>query len=155
MTSLVDIEGIGTSSINRLAKQGIKTTQSLLAHGYSPRGRKELAQATGVSEKLILGWVSRADVLQIRGIGPEYADLLESAGVDTTKELAHRNPKVLAEQLAQVNKRKNLVRKLPTFEQIKAWTMDAIAIHRAPHGLAGDSDIDAPPPPKKRYIVEY
>jgi predicted flap endonuclease-1-like 5' DNA nuclease len=155
MTSLAQIEGIGGTYAKRLGKRGVKTTQSLLAHGFNRKGRKELAQATGLSEELILEWVGQADVMQVRGIGPEYADLLESAGIDTSKELAHRNPKNLAKQLAEVNQKRKLVRKLPTLEQIKAWVLDAIAIHRAPHGLAGDSDIDAPPPPKKHYILEY
>jgi predicted flap endonuclease-1-like 5' DNA nuclease len=155
MTKLIEIEGIGISHIKRLAKEGIKTTQSLLAHGYNRKGRKELAQATGVSEKSILEWVNKADILQVNGVGPEYADLLESAGVDTSKELAVRNPEKLAAQIVQVNNKKKLVRKLPTLEQIKAWIMDAIAIHGAPRGLAGEADIDAPLPPKKRFIVRH
>jgi predicted flap endonuclease-1-like 5' DNA nuclease len=155
MAKIADIEGIGMSYANRLAEQGIKTTQSLLARGFNRKGRRELAQTTRVNEKLILKWVSQADMMQIRGIGPEYASLLESAGIDTPRELAHRNPKNLAEQLENVNKRKNLVNRLPTLDQIKAWMLDATAIHgAAPHGLTGDADIDAPPP-RKRYIVEY
>ncbi len=99
--------------------------------------------------------VNKADILQVNGVGPGYADLLEFAGVDTTKELAARNPEKLAERIVQVNEEKKLVRKLPTLEQIKAWIMDAIAIHGAPRGLAGEADLEAPLPPKKRYIVRH
>lgn len=155
MTSLAQIEGVGSMYARKLGQRGVKTTQSLLAHGYNRKGRRELAQATGVSEKLILEWVGQADVMQVRGIGPEYADLLESAGVDTSRELAHRNPQNLAKQLAEVNQRKKMVRKLPALEQIKAWVLDAISIQGGSHGLSGDSDIDAPPPPRKHYILEY
>ena len=155
MTSLVNIEGISLPHIKQLAKKGIKTTQSLLARGYNRKGRKELAQATGLNEESILELVNKADILQVNGVGPGYADLLGSAGVDTTKELAARNPEKLAEKIVQVNEEKKLVRKLPTLEQIKAWIMDAIAIHGAPRGLAGEADLEAPLPPKKRYIVRH
>ncbi len=166
MTSLGNIEGISIPHIKQLAKRGIKTTQSLLAHGYTRKERKELAQATGLKEKSILEWVKKADILQVNGVGPKYAGLLGSAGVDTSKELANRKPEQLAEKIEQVNKKKKIVRKLPTFEQIQGWILDAISIHSAPHGLTGDRSVDLdlplgeaedpstepppPPPPKKR-----
>ena len=150
MTSLIEIESIGFVYLKRLAKAGIKTTQSLLAHAYDPKGRQELRQATGLSEKSLSALVNKAGILQIKGIGPEYADLLEYAGVDTLKKLSSRKPEKLAAQISKVNKEKNLVRQLPTREQIKAWTLDAIAIHSAPLGLTGARGTGAPPPQKKR-----
>ena len=165
MPSLTEIEGIGMSDLKRLAKQGIKTTQALLAHGYDRGERKKLAQATGLSEASIKEMVSRADMLQVRGIGPEYAGLLESVGVDNPQELKSRDPEKLTEQIAKTNRKKKLVRRLPTLEQIKAWILDATAIPGAPHGLAGEPGTSAPPPgeppvpppppPKKRFLVKY
>ena len=170
MPNLIEIEGIGLLAIKQLVKQGIKSTQALLARGYSRKGRKELSKATGLSEKQILEMVAKADILQIHGIGPEYADLLNSVGVDTPEELASHDPNKLADRIEKANQKKKLVRKLPARDQVKAWILGAIAIRSAPHGLSGEAVIDAPPPrktkasatsaphrkkKKKLYLVRY
>lgn len=158
MPSLSEIEEIGIGEIKRLAKEGIRTTQTLLARGYNRRERKKLAEATGLSEKRIEEWVAKADILQVRGVGPEYAGLLNSVGIDTPGELKDRKPEALAAKMAETNRKKKVVRRLPTLKQITDWILDATAIRGAPHGLAGDADIPAPPPspPRaKRYKVKY
>ena len=155
MPSLIETEGIGISNVKRLMNQGIKTSQALLAQGYTRKRREELAKATGLSKKTILELVTKADILQIHGIGPEYASLLNSVGVDTPTELASHDPEKLATRLAKVNQKKKLVRKLPAREQVKDWILDAIAIRSAPHGLGDEPGTDAPAPKKKRYYVRY
>ena len=88
MTKLVDIEGVGETYEQKLQHAGVATQEALLEMGATPKGRKDLAEKSGVTEKLILGWVNRVDLARIKGIGEEYADLLEAAGVDTVPELA-------------------------------------------------------------------
>ena len=88
MATLEKIEGIGPVYGKKLAKIGIKTTQALLKKGANPKGRKEIEEASGMGHKLILEWVNLADLFRIKGIGEEYSDLLEEAGVDTVVELA-------------------------------------------------------------------
>ena len=90
MAKLLDIEGVGPAFAEKLSKVGLKTTASLLKAGATPQGRKKLAETTGISDKLILEWVNLADLFRIKGIGEEYSDLLEEAGVDTVPELAQR-----------------------------------------------------------------
>ena len=97
MAKLVDIEGIGAASAAKLKDAGVDTVEELLLKGAKPKGREDLATATGISGKLILEWVNLADLMRINGVGEEYADLLEEAGVDTVKELATRNAGNLAE----------------------------------------------------------
>jgi predicted flap endonuclease-1-like 5' DNA nuclease len=130
MTAILDIEGIGKVYAEKLAKVGVKTTEALLEKGAAPKGRKDLAEASGISEKLILEWVNLADLFRIKGIGEEYSDLLEEAGVDTVVELAQRVPKNLSAKLVEVNEAKKLVRRLPTEEQVADWIDQAKQLPR-------------------------
>src|SRR3972149_9351925 len=113
MAKLEDIEGIGPSYAEKLRKAGIDTTDELLKAGASPKGRDEIAGKSSISGSLILEWVNHADLYRIKGVGSEYADLLEAAGVDTIPELAQRNAANLVQKLTEVNRAKKIVRKLP------------------------------------------
>jgi predicted flap endonuclease-1-like 5' DNA nuclease len=109
----------------RLRKTGVRTTEALLKTASSRTGRRRLAKETGLSESDILGWVNRADLLRITGVGSEYADLLEVAGVDTIRELRRRNTDRLLESMTELNLRKRLVRRLPTDAMVAAWVEQA------------------------------
>ena len=97
MASIDAIEGIGPRNATKLRKAGVRTTEALLKTAASKKGRRELAAGSGIGEKSILEWVNRADLMRVKGVGEEYSDLLEAAGVDTVKELRNRNPKNLLE----------------------------------------------------------
>ena len=97
MTSIIDIEGIGPTYAAKLKEIGINTVEALLKAGATPKGREEIAEKTGIDKGLILEWVNLADLYRIKGVGEEYSDLLEEAGVDTVVELAQRNPENLHE----------------------------------------------------------
>ena len=100
---IIDIEGIGETYAPKLQEVGVKTVAGLLERGKTPKGRKELAESTGINEKLILKWVNMGDLFRVKGIGPEYSELLEKAGVDTVKELRHRVPEHLHAKLEEAN----------------------------------------------------
>ncbi|MCP4425928.1 MAG: DUF4332 domain-containing protein [Chloroflexi bacterium] len=131
MAKIADIEGIGKTYAQTLAKQGISTTEALLEKCATPTGRKSLAKETGLSGKLVLKWANRADLARIKGIGSEYADLLEAAGVDTVPALARRNATNLHKALAAANEEKNLVRKVPAASQVTNWVEQAKELPRA------------------------
>jgi predicted flap endonuclease-1-like 5' DNA nuclease len=95
MSRIVEIGGIGPTYAEKLTGIGIKTTADLLEHGRTAKGRQEVGEKTGISEKLILEWVNLADLFRIKGVGEQFSDLLEEAGVDTVAELAQRNPENL------------------------------------------------------------
>jgi predicted flap endonuclease-1-like 5' DNA nuclease len=147
---LADIEGISPKDVSKLASVGIRTPHDLLEQGYTPAKRRKLATATGINQKLILEWVNMADLFRIKGIGLVYADLLEEAGVDTSKELSMRKAKQLIAAMEKVNSEKNLARRLPSLKQIRKAIAIATEIHRSSHSLAGDGTTDAPPPKKSR-----
>ncbi len=130
MAKLEAIEGIGDVYAEKLRAAGVRGTNDLLKKGSTKQGRQALAELAGVSEKLILEWVNHADLFRIKGVGPEYADLLEEAGVDTVVELAQRNPDNLYAKLAEVNEAKKLVRRLPTQSMVKAWVAQAKELPR-------------------------
>ena len=131
MTKLADIEGVGPAYASKLEEIGVKDEEALLSMGSTPKGRKELAEKSGISEKLILKWVNRVDLARIKGIGSEYADLLEVTGVDTVVELATRKPENLVAKMTEVNATKKLVRKLPTLTQVQDWVKQAKELPRA------------------------
>jgi predicted flap endonuclease-1-like 5' DNA nuclease len=130
MTKLVDIEGIGEKYAAKLKAIGIGTTEVLLEKGSTPKGRKEVAEASDISEKLILEWVNHVDLYRIKGVGSEYADLLEEAGVDTIPELAQRNAENLFQKMHEVNAVKKLVRRLPVLSQVTDWIEQAKKLPR-------------------------
>ena len=130
MTHIADIEGIGATYAQTLAEKGITTTEALLEKCAAPAGRKTLAEETGISGKLILKWANRADLSRIKGIGSEYADLLEAAGVDTVPALARRNPANLYAALTTTNEEKNLTRRPPSESQVTDWIDQAKALPR-------------------------
>ena len=131
MTELIKIEGIGEVYAAKLQESGIITQADLLAQGAAPAGRKAIAKASGISPKLILKWLNRADLARVKGIGEEYADLLEYAGVDTVPELARRNPVNLYAKLKTVNEEKSLTRRLPSEAQVAQWVEQAKSLPRA------------------------
>lgn len=121
MASIDAIEGIGHKYATKLRKARVRTTEALLKHGATRKGRKQLAEATGISERQILEWVNRADLMRIKGVGEEYSDLLEASGVDTVKELRRRNAANLLTAMIEINRKKDLVRRLPTEAMVQRW----------------------------------
>ena len=125
MASIDAIEGIGHKHATTLRKNGIRTTERLLKVANSRRGRKRLAERTKIPQSLLLEWVNRADLMRIKGVGEEYSDLLEAAGVDTVRELRRRNAANLLRTMVAVNTKKKLVRRLPTEAMVDRWVEHA------------------------------
>lgn len=130
MAKLSVIEGIGDVYEEKLNSIGINSMEELLETCATKKGRTDLAEKADISEKLILKWANHADLARIKGIGGEYAELLEAAGVDTVPELALRNAENLFKKMVEINEAKALVRKLPTEEQVKAWIEQAAKLPR-------------------------
>jgi len=130
MAKLTTVEGIGEKYAEKLHQAGIATTGALLEKGATPQGRQALAEEAGISDKLILEWVNHADLFRIKGVGEEYADLLEEAGVDTVPELAQRNAENLYQRLVEANAERELVRRVPGLDQVKDWVAQAKALPR-------------------------
>lgn len=122
MSNAIDtIEGIGPVYADKLAIAGIKTTRALLVACANAGGRKTIAKQTGLTEQQLLKWTNMADLMRITGVGSEYAELLEAAGVDTIKELRNRNPENLAAAMLDVNNRKALTRIVPGANVVSSW----------------------------------
>ncbi len=130
MATLTSIEGIGEIYAEKLAEARIGSTHSLLKEGATRKGRNTIAKLTGVNRKLVLSWVNKADLFRIRGIGGEYSDLLEAAGVDTVVELATRKAVNLHEKMASLNALSKIVRRCPTLKQVRDWIRQAKKLPR-------------------------
>ena len=116
---VIDIEGVGAVYAEKLTAAGVVTVAQLLDKCAAPEGRQALAEATEISEKVILRWCNHADLMRIKGVGPQFAELLEAAGVDTVKEFAHRNAENLAAKVAEVNAEKNLTNRVPVASELQ------------------------------------
>lgn len=116
---IIDIEGIGPVYAEKLMAAGIDTDDKLLEKCCKPAGRKALAEETGISEKLILTWTNHTDLMRINGVGPQFAELLEAAGVDTVKEFRHRVAENLQPKLEEVNVAKNICNRVPVVAELQ------------------------------------
>jgi predicted flap endonuclease-1-like 5' DNA nuclease len=130
MTDITVIEGIGPAYAEKLAAANVTTCEGLLEQGATAKGRKAIIDASGLSEKLVLKWVNHADLCRIKGVGGEFAELLEAAGVDTVPELAQRNAENLAAKMAEVNAEKSLTRQTPSATRVAEWVAQAKELPR-------------------------
>jgi predicted flap endonuclease-1-like 5' DNA nuclease len=130
MAKLETIEGIGPIYAEKLRAAGVHSVDALLRAGTTPEKRKALQERTGIGHEYILDWVNRADLMRVKGIGEEYSDLLEKAGVDTVVELARRNPDNLHAKMLKANVGKRLVRRAPSLGSITDWVEQAKALPR-------------------------
>jgi predicted flap endonuclease-1-like 5' DNA nuclease len=133
MAKLEYVEGIGPAFAGKLRGAGIRSTDALLTAGATPKGRKEIASQSGIDEGMVLRWVNHVDLYRIKGIGEEYADLLEAAGVDTVVELGKRKAANLLDAITSTNAKGKRVRQLPTLKQIESWIAQAKQLPRAIH----------------------
>lgn len=123
--SIIDIEGVGEVYAKKLQDAGIRTTEALLEACASPKGRKEMAEKTGISDALILKWTNHADLFRITGVAGQFAELLEAAGVDTVKEFRHRKAENLHAKMEEVNEAKKLTKRIPSVGQLEAMIEEA------------------------------
>jgi predicted flap endonuclease-1-like 5' DNA nuclease len=125
-----EIEGIGPVMGAKFREAGVNTVNDLLVHAKTKKQRQELAAATEIAEKLILKFANMADLFRIKGIGEEYSELLEAAGVDTVPELAQRNAANLTAKMEEVNAEKNLTRQVPFLKNVEKWIEEAKTLPR-------------------------
>ncbi len=128
--NIEQIEGIGPANAKKLAKAGVKTVNAILKKGATPQGRKEIAQASGISEEKVLDYVNMADLFRIKGVSTQYSELLKAAGVDTVKELAQRNAQNLHQTMVETNAAKKLVRLVPAKSMVTRWVSQAKKLPR-------------------------
>lgn len=133
MAELINIEGIGSHQAGRFAAAGITSQEQLLAAAATPNARADLAARVEATMDQILNWANRADLARVNGIGDQYADLLELAGVDTVPELAQRNPGNLHAKLAEINDEKIVVDRLPGAAEVARWVAEAKELPRTLH----------------------
>lgn len=125
-----DVEGIGPATGDKLRAAGIKDTDTLLAHCTTPKQRKDLAEKTGLGEGQVLRFANMVDLYRISGVGAEYAELLEVAGVNTVPELSRRNAANLTAAMAEVNEQKKLTRRTPSETEVTKWVEQAKTLPR-------------------------
>lgn len=130
MAKLTDIEGIGASFEQKLKEAGVGSVEALLERGATRSGRTELAEASGIDASRVQRFVNHADLFRIKGVGGEFAELLEAAGVDSVPELAQRSAANLAARMEEVNEQKHLVRSVPAEKSVADWIEQAKSLDR-------------------------
>jgi predicted flap endonuclease-1-like 5' DNA nuclease len=126
-----DIEGIGEVSGQKFRALGITSVEKLLENARTKKQRQDLAEQTDISEKRILRFANMADLYRINGVGQEFSELLEAAGVDTVPELAQRNAANLTAKMKEVNEEKKLARRSPNLAEVEKWVAQAKELPRA------------------------
>jgi len=121
MARIDQVAGIGHKEGTKLRKVGIKTSKSLIEMASTGRGRSELVAATGIDQRKLQAWVNHADLLRVKGVGAEYAELLVAAGVDTVRDLRRRNPTALLAKIIGLNDKDKVVARLPTESMVEGW----------------------------------
>lgn len=121
MARIDQVAGVGLRQATRLRKAGVRTSKGLIEQASTRRGRTELSKATGVSPRDLQTWVHHADLLRVRGVGAEYAELLVAAGVDTLRDLRRRNPTALLAKIIGLNGSSKVVERLPTETMVEGW----------------------------------
>lgn len=121
MARIDQVAGIGHKEATKLRKTGIKTSKSLIEMASTGRGRSELTAATGMDQRQLQAWVNHADLLRVKGVGAEYAELLVAAGVDTVRDLRRRNPTALLAKIIGLNEKDRVVARLPTESMVEGW----------------------------------
>ena len=121
MARIDEVAGIGVKQATKLRKAGVKTSKSLIENASTRRGRTQLSKATGLTPKDLQLWVHHADLLRVRGVGAEYAELLVAAGVDTLRDLRRRNPTALLAKIINLNGSRKVVDRLPTEAMVEGW----------------------------------
>ena len=149
--NIEDVEGIGPVHAASLRAAGVSTTESLLERGATAPGRADLADVSGVTPTLILEWVNHVDLMRIDGVGSEYSDLLEAAGVDSPAELAQRNAANLAQTFQELDAaRPNWIRSIPSVTTVEGWiaqakTLPKIVTHGGGASTAEEQPAEAMP----------
>jgi predicted flap endonuclease-1-like 5' DNA nuclease len=119
--SISELDGLGPGFAIKMRKAGIRTTEKLLETAKTLKGRQMLAEKTEIDQKQLLCVANLIDRMRIKGVGQDYAELLEAAGVKTLRELRYRNPARLAEAMAKANLERKLVRVLPSQHTVGRW----------------------------------
>ena len=116
---IIDIEGVGDVYAEKLTAVGIIKVEDLLEKCATPKGRAQLAADTGISDKLILRWTNHADLFRINGVGPQFSELVEKAGVDTVKEFRHRVAENLQPKLEEINAESHIWGRVPAVSEVQ------------------------------------
>jgi hypothetical protein len=106
-------------------RNGITHNEHLLEHAKDPHKRNELLKHLGVDSAQMTEWTNRADLMRLKGVSTEMANLLEECGVDSCKELQHRKADHLHAKLHEINDTKKIAHHVPPRAQVEAWIKEA------------------------------
>lgn len=121
MGRILDLHCLESAEASRLVEFGIASTDRLLLIAAHKQGREDIAEETGIKEDRILQLVHVADLMRVKGVGPEYCLLLDHVGVHTLKQLGRRSAERLYEDLIDRNEEGRLVRRLPSPSDVDQW----------------------------------
>ncbi|HLL78754.1 MAG TPA: DUF4332 domain-containing protein [Ktedonobacteraceae bacterium] len=125
VTTLSDIKGLATEVRAKLEAEGIKNTTQFLERTQTQKQRTELAHKVGATPEAMKEMANRADLMRLNGIGGDFSNLLEEAGVNSCKELQHRVPEKLHAALVEIHTSQKIGHHAPSLVQTTAWITEA------------------------------
>ncbi len=125
MNSIDSINGMTHTEATKLRRARVRTTVTFLQIASTRSGRALLTKETGITSPKLLHWAKRAELMKIKNLGKDYADLLEAVGVESVSDLKRRNPESLHEMMNGINKRKKIVDRMPSLKRVTRWIEDS------------------------------
>ena len=125
MTSIKELIGMDTGAVERLHEVGVSTLEQLLEQGATSTARMHLADQTGLDDASVKQWVHQADLMRVKGIGPELAHLLCQVGVFTTPKLTYHSTDALHADLVECNHNLRAMQQLPGVAELHEFITSA------------------------------
>ena len=125
MNSIDSINGMTHTEATKLRRARVRTTVTFLQIASTRSGRALLTKETGITSPKLLHWAKRAELMKIRNLGRDYADLLEAVGVESVADLKRRNPESLHEMMHNANQAKKIVDRMPSLKRVTNWIDDS------------------------------
>jgi predicted flap endonuclease-1-like 5' DNA nuclease len=114
---VLQLEGIGPRYATRLNAVGVVTVGQLV-----DADAEEVAGLIETTPEQVREWQSMARLVQVKGVGPQWAEALARVGVRDQEDLAHREPRELANAIARLNAGKvRVTARDPPPATVRAW----------------------------------
>lgn len=118
---LDDIDIIPAEITQKLAAANVSNTEELFAMLMKKSGRDEFSAKYGMPADEVEKLAKKLELMQIVGVGPKAATLLQLSGIHSLKALTEASPNELLDTLQRVNREQNITGVQPDLTVVRDW----------------------------------